>query len=80
MTVPHPTNNIAWAPGDPLPMNADRATLARIISHHCFPVAARTLRKWPLVAIRPNKRVVYRVEDALEYAHERLKSAPTYKQ
>ncbi len=80
MSSPDTPTTINWTPGNQLPVYADRENLARIISHHCFPVAPRTLRQWPLVAIRPNKRVVYRVEDALEHAHARLKSAPTYKQ
>ena len=63
-----------------LPSYADRVTLARIITDHFFPVSARTLRTWPLVAYRPNKRVVYNVDDALAYAAHKLETAPCYKQ
>lgn len=63
-----------------LPSYADRVTLAQIITDRLFPVSARTLRTWPLVAYRPNKRVVYRVDEALAYAADKLKTGPCYKQ
>ncbi|WP_138473294.1 hypothetical protein [Poseidonocella sp. HB161398] len=75
---PRPT--ILWSPGAPHPKYADRKTLAIIISHECFPVAPRTLRDWPLVAIRPGKRVIYDVQAALSYARALISAAPTYKQ
>lgn len=73
-------SSLDWTPGGPLPKYADRGTLAQIISFHCFPVSARTLRDWPLVARRPNKRVIYDVTDALKYAEGLIDAAPAYKQ
>lgn len=72
--------NINWKHGDPVPNYADRKLLAEIITQEYFPVSARTLREWPLVALRPNKRVVYDVKEALAYVEERLATCPSYRQ
>ena len=69
-----------WEPGQPFPKYADRKTLAKIISFERFPVSYRTLQTWPLIARRPNRAVVYDVNEALEYAQSKLDLAPCYKQ
>ena len=69
-----------WEPGQPFPKYADRKTLAKIISFERFPVSYRTLQTWPLTARRPNRDVVYDVNEALEYAQSKLDLAPCYKQ
>ena len=69
-----------WEPGQPFPKYADRKTLAKIISFECFPASYRTLQTWPLTARRPNRAVVYDVNEALEYAQSKLNLAPCYKQ
>ena len=71
---------IKWQPGQPLPHNADRKTLAAIITHTCFPISHRTIERWPLTARKPNKAVVYNVKEALQYAESQLASAYAYKQ
>ena len=69
-----------WSPDLPLPCYADRKTLAAIITHHFFPVSHRTLERWPLIARKPNKAVIYEVKPALEYAEQQLNNAYAYKQ
>ena len=69
-----------WQPDQPLPRYADRDTCAAIVTHFHFPVMPRTVATWPLVARRPNGRVVYKVEEVLEFASNKFKSAPVYKQ
>ena len=64
----------------PMPKYADRETCAAIVSHFHFPVMPRTIATWPLIARRPNGRVVYKVEEVLEFASQKFKSAPVYKQ
>lgn len=73
-------NATIWSPGQPLPIYANRKTLAAIITHNFFPISHRTLERWPLTARRPNKSVVYNVAEALEYAEQQLQSAYAYKQ
>ena len=70
----------AWKPVDPVPHYADRVTLAQIITHKFFPVSPRTLRDWPLTALRPNGRVVYEVKEALSLAEDKLATCPRYRQ
>ena len=69
-----------WVPDQPLPKYADRKTLAAIVTHKLFPVSPRTIERWPLVAKRPNKSVVYLVEEALRYAESQLENAYSYMQ
>lgn len=72
-------NNL-WSPDQALPRNADRKTLAAIITHRCFPISPRTLERWPLTVRKPNKSVIYDVTEALEYAEQQLNNAYAYKQ
>jgi len=69
-----------WQPDQPLPKNADRKTIARIVSHLCFPVSDRTIETWPLKVCRPNRSAVIAVEDALAYAQSKLEKSVSYKQ
>ena len=69
-----------WEPEQPLTRFADRKTLAVIITHRYFPISPRTLERWPLIARKPNKAVVYDVTEALEYAEQQLNKAYAYKQ
>ncbi len=69
-----------WHPGQPLPKFADRATMAAIIGHEYFPISPRTLERWPLRAWRPNKAVVYSVQEALNHAKSQMDTSPSYKQ
>jgi hypothetical protein len=61
-----------WSPGDPYPRNADRRTLAAIISREVGPVSPQSLEKWPLVGRRFNGRMVFPVADALKLARDQL--------
>ena len=75
-----PFKNSHWEPDLPLPKNADRKTLAAIITHHFFPISHRTLQTWSLTVRRPNRAAVYNVEEAMAYAELKLQTATTYKQ
>ena len=75
-----PFKNSHWEPDLPLPKNADRKTLAAIITHHFFPISHRTLQTWPLTVRRPNRAAVYNVEEAMAHAELKLQTATTYKQ
>ncbi len=70
----------SWSPGQPVPVNANRITLAAIITHLFFPISPRTIERWPLVVRRPNRAAVYNVEEALKYAQKLYDAAYCYKQ
>ena len=69
-----------WTAASPIPKYADRETCAAIVSHFHFPVMPRTIATWPLVARRPNRNVVYDVNEVLEFAKYKFNQSPTYKQ
>ena len=69
-----------WTADKPLPIYADRKTCAAIVTHFLFPVMPRTLATWPLVARKPNRTVIYKVAEVLEYANKRFDEAYHYKQ
>ena len=71
---------IQWNDDLALPKYADRETCAAIISHFYFPLKPRTIATWPLVVRKPNRSVIYNVEEILGYAEKKFKSAHTYKQ
>ena len=68
-----------WSPGEPHPRNADRRTLAAIITYEVGPVSPRSLEKWPLVGRRFNGRTVFPVADALKLARDQLAISPPRK-
>ena len=72
--------NKHWHDDKALPKFADRETCAAIVSHFFFPVKPRTLATWPLVARRPNRCVVYEVNELMAYAEKRFNEAYSYKQ
>ena len=69
-----------WHEDHPLPKFADRETCAAIVSHFFFPIKPRTIATWPLVARRPNRNVVYEVEEVLRFAKQKFNQSPSYKQ
>lgn len=69
-----------WTAEKPLPIYADRRTCAAIVTHFFFPVMPRTIATWPLVAKRPNRTVVYEVDELMAYAAKRLNEAYSYRQ
>lgn len=69
-----------WQEDRPLPKFADRETCAAIVSHFFFPVKPRTLATWPLVARRPNGKVIHEVDELMAYAAKRFDEAYSYKQ
>ena len=71
---------VMWSAGMPLPKFADRNTSAAIVTHFHFPVMPGTLATWPLVARKPNRAVIYEVEEVLKFAQLKVQQAPTYKQ
>lgn len=71
---------IQWSDDLALPKFADRETCAAIISHYYFPIKARTIATWPLVARRPNRNVVYEVEEVLRFAKAKFDQSSAYKQ
>lgn len=72
--------NKHWNDDQALPKFADRETCAAIVSHYFFPIKPRTIATWPLVARRPNRNVVYDVNEVLEFAKYKFNQSPTYKQ
>ena len=70
-----PTRLGSWKPGQPLPKRADRADLAKIITHEFGPISPRSLEKWPLLGRRFNGRMVFDVQPALKLAEERFRSS-----
>ena len=68
-------HSAVWKPGQPLPRNADRKTLAAIITHESGPVTHRALEDWPLVGRRFGSRKVFNVKAALEIARQRFEAA-----
>ena len=69
-----------WTADKPLPVFADRKTCAAIVTHFFFPVMPRTIATWPLVARRPNGKVIYEVDELMAYAAKRFDEAYSYKQ
>ena len=69
-----------WTADKPLPVFADRRTCAAIVTHFFFPVMPRTIATWPLVARRPNGKVIYEVDELMAYAAKRFDQAYSYKQ
>ena len=74
-----PTKTLRWTADQPLPKYADRQTCAAIVTHFHFPVMARTIATWPLVARKPNRCVIYDVEEVLNFAQLKFQQAPAYK-
>jgi hypothetical protein len=74
-----PRVKTSWAPGQPLPRNADRRTLAAIISHEFFPISHRTIERWPLVVRRVNGHAITKTSDGLTIAENKLSKARSYK-
>ena len=72
--------NKHWHDDQALPKFADRETCAAIVSHFFFPIKPRTIATWPLVARRPNRCVVYEVNEVLEFAKHKFNQATAYKQ
>ena len=71
---------LGWTADKPLPVFADRRTCAAIVTHFFFPVMPRTIATWPLVARRPNGKVIYEVDELMAYAAKRFDQAYSYKQ
>ena len=69
-----------WTADKPLPVFADRRTCAAIVTHYFFPVKPRTIATWPLVARRPNGKVIHEVNELMAYAAKRFDEAYSYKQ
>ena len=74
------TSYLNWTADKPLPVFADRRTCAAIVTHFFFPVMPRTIATWPLVARRPNGKVIYEVDELMAYAAKRFDQAYSYKQ
>lgn len=72
--------NKQWNGDQALPKFADRETCAEIVSHFFFPIKPRTIATWPLVARRPNRNVVYNVEEVLRFAKAKFDQSSAYKQ
>ena len=72
--------NKHWNVDQALPKFADRETCAEIVSHFFFPIKPRTIATWPLVARRPNRNVVYNVEEVLRFAKAKFDQSSAYKQ
>ena len=74
------SSHLDWTAAKPLPLFADRRTCAAIVTHFFFPVMPRTIATWPLVARRPNGKVIYEVDELMAYAAKRFREAYSYKQ
>lgn len=74
-----PRSNVSWFPGQPIPRNTDRRTLAAIISHELFPISPRTIERWPLVVRKVNGRAVSKTCEAMALAEAKLGGARPYK-
>ena len=64
-------NHPEWAP---------RSMVAEIVSRRKFPVAARSIERWPLLRKYVNRKVHHKVQEALEYADRLLAEAPATRQ
>jgi hypothetical protein len=58
-----------------LPVRMDRKAAAAFISQHFFPVAARSLERWPLDEVYVNGRVMLKTRQLVAEAERRLASA-----
>jgi hypothetical protein len=76
----HISSYLDWTADKPLPVFADRRTCAAIVTHRFFPVKPRTIATWPLVARRPNGKVIYEVDEVMAHAAKRFDEAYSYKQ
>jgi hypothetical protein len=72
-------NPILWVPGQSPPRNADRKTLAAIITDRFFPVSPRTIERWPLLVRKVNGHAIYDTASALAMAEAKLAAARSYK-
>ena len=70
---------MSWVAGQPLPRNADRKTIAAIITALCFPVSPRTIERWPLPVRKVNGAALYETTVALAMAEAKLAAAHVYK-
>jgi hypothetical protein len=70
---------VSWVAGQPLPRNADRKTIAAIITALCFPVSPRTIERWPLPVRKVNGAALYETSVALAMAEAKLAAARVYK-
>jgi hypothetical protein len=60
---------------DVLPVRMDRKAAATFITQHYFPVARRSLERWPLDEIYVNGRVMLKTRQLVAEAERRLASA-----
>jgi hypothetical protein len=70
---------VSWVAGQPLPRNADRKTIAAIVTALCFPVSPRTIERWPLPVRKVNGAALYETKVALAMAEAKLAAAHVYK-
>lgn len=71
MTQLDNTNIPEWAP---------RPLVAEIVSARKFPVAARTIERWPLLRKYVNRKVHVSPREALKYADRLIAEAPATRQ
>jgi hypothetical protein len=74
-----PRVNTSWTPDQPRPRNADRKTLAAIITHELFPISPRTIERWPLVVRKVNGRAICKTSEAIAMAEAKMAGARSYK-
>ena len=58
-----------------LPVRMDRRAAAAFITRHYFPVARRSLERWPLEEVYVNGRVMVRTSQLIAEAERRLAQA-----
>jgi len=58
-----------------LPRRVDRKTGAELVTHHFFPIAARTLEKWPLPWCRVNGKSTCTTAELFDLAESKLADA-----
>ena len=60
-----------------LPQRVDRKAGAALLTFHFFPIAARTLEKWPIAWRMLNGRATCRTRELFAVAKAKVDAAPT---
>lgn len=59
-----------------IPARLGRAAAAALVTHHFFPVSARTLERWPVKVRRVNGKALIETVDLIAVAKAKLDNAP----
>jgi hypothetical protein len=68
-----------WAPGQPLPKWAGKATMSAIATWHGEPISPDGLKFHPLKVTKPGRANLFDVSYALKYFESRIKQAGVHR-